>query len=71
MVDIATIRSPLFVPANRPDRFAKAAVSGADQIQDALRLTADWYRGHQAGADMRAKTFDQIAYYQALMMPPG
>ena len=41
------------------------------QIQDALRLTADWYRGHQAGADMRAKTFDQIAYYQALMMPPG
>ncbi len=32
MVDIATIRSPLFVPANRPDRFAKAAVSGADAI---------------------------------------
>ena len=41
------------------------------QIQDALRLTADWYRGHQAGADMRAKTLNQIAYYQALMMPPG
>ena len=41
------------------------------RIQDALRLTADWYRGHQAGADMRAMTFDQIAFYQTLMMPPG
>jgi len=26
------IRAPLFVPANRPDRFAKAAASGADAV---------------------------------------
>lgn len=26
------IRAPLFVPANRPERFNKAAVSGADAI---------------------------------------
>ncbi|MAM13991.1 MAG: CoA ester lyase [Rhizobiaceae bacterium] len=32
MVDIATIRAPLFVPATRPDRFAKAASSGADAV---------------------------------------
>ena len=41
------------------------------RLQDALRLTADWYRDHAAGADMRALTFDQIAGYQARMMPPG
>ncbi|MGA0539563.1 HpcH/HpaI aldolase/citrate lyase family protein [Neotabrizicola sp. VNH66] len=28
----ATIRAPLFVPADRPDRFAKAAASGADAV---------------------------------------
>ncbi|EIE49969.1 aldolase [Salipiger aestuarii] len=29
MVDLTALRAPLFVPANRPDRFAKAAASGA------------------------------------------
>ncbi len=32
MVDLATIRAPLFVPANRPERFAKAAASGGDAV---------------------------------------
>lgn len=32
MVDFAKICAPLFVPANRPDRFAKAAASGADAV---------------------------------------
>ncbi|MDO9638305.1 MAG: CoA ester lyase [Pseudotabrizicola sp.] len=32
MVDIGAIRCPLFVPANRPERFAKAALSGADAV---------------------------------------
>lgn len=32
MVELAAIRAPLFVPANRPDRFAKAASSNADAI---------------------------------------
>lgn len=32
MVDLASIRVPLFVPANRVERFAKAASSGADAI---------------------------------------
>ncbi len=32
MVDIAAIRAPLFVPANRPDRFVKAASSKADAV---------------------------------------
>lgn len=32
MVDIAHIRAPLFVPANRPERFVKAAASGADAV---------------------------------------
>ncbi|WBU63479.1 HpcH/HpaI aldolase/citrate lyase family protein [Paracoccus aerodenitrificans] len=29
---IETVRAPLFVPANRPERFAKAAASGADAV---------------------------------------
>jgi citrate lyase subunit beta/citryl-CoA lyase len=29
---VALIRTPLFVPANRPERFAKAAASGADAV---------------------------------------
>ena len=32
MVTPETIRTPLFVPADRPDRFAKAAASGADAV---------------------------------------
>lgn len=32
MVEIASIRAPLFVPADRPERFAKAAASGADTV---------------------------------------
>jgi citrate lyase subunit beta/citryl-CoA lyase len=29
---VATIRAPLFVPANRPERFAKAAAAGTDAV---------------------------------------
>lgn len=29
---VAATRAPLFVPANRPERFAKAAISGADAV---------------------------------------
>ena len=29
---VTAIRAPLFVPANRPERFAKAAASGADAV---------------------------------------
>ena len=32
MVNLSHIRAPLFVPASRPERFAKAAGSGADAI---------------------------------------
>ncbi|NDW02278.1 CoA ester lyase [Salipiger sp. PrR002] len=32
MVSLDLIRAPLFVPANRPDRFAKAAASEADAV---------------------------------------
>jgi citrate lyase subunit beta / citryl-CoA lyase len=32
MATITTIRTPLFVPADRPDRFSKAAASGADAV---------------------------------------
>lgn len=32
MVDLGAIRVPLFVPTNRPERFAKAAASGADAV---------------------------------------
>lgn len=32
MVSLETIRTPLFVPADRPDRFEKAATSGADAV---------------------------------------
>lgn len=32
MVNIAAIRAPLFVPSNRPERFAKAAASGTDAV---------------------------------------
>lgn len=41
---VADIRAPLFVPANRPERFAKAAVSGADAVildlEDAVAFDA-------------------------------
>ena len=32
MSTLETIRAPLFVPADRPERFAKAATSGADAV---------------------------------------
>lgn len=32
MVNLETIRAPLFVPADRPDRFGKAAASGTDAV---------------------------------------
>lgn len=32
MVNVDLIHAPLFVPANRPERFAKAATSGADAV---------------------------------------
>lgn len=32
MVGLDAIRTPLFVPADRPDRFARAAASGADAV---------------------------------------
>jgi CDP-glucose 4,6-dehydratase len=38
-------------------------------IDDALRLSADWYRAHAAGADMRALTLAQISEYEARMAP--
>ncbi|MDF1871630.1 CoA ester lyase [Vannielia sp.] len=42
MVSAETIRTPLFVPANRPDRFEKAAASGTDAVildlEDAVAL---------------------------------
>lgn len=38
-------------------------------IADALRLTADWYRAHAAGADLRALTLAQISEYEARMAP--
>jgi CDP-glucose 4,6-dehydratase len=31
------------------------------ELEDSLRLTVDWYRAFQRGADMRAVTLDQIA----------
>src|SRR5262245_32190712 len=42
MLDAALVRSMLFVPATRPERFAKAAASGADAVivdlEDAVPL---------------------------------
>lgn len=44
MVSLETLRAPLFVPANRPDRFAKAAASGACAVildlEDAVAVEA-------------------------------
>ena len=41
---VAQTRAPLFVPANRPERFAKAAASGTDAVildlEDAVALDA-------------------------------
>jgi len=43
-LDLAGLVAPLFVPADRPDRFAKAAGSGADAVivdlEDAVAATA-------------------------------
>lgn len=44
MVEITTICTPLFVPANRPERFSKAAGSGTDAVildlEDAVAVDA-------------------------------
>ena len=44
MADIGAVRAPLFVPADRPDRFDKAARSGADAVildlEDAVAFDA-------------------------------
>jgi Citrate lyase beta subunit len=44
MVDVETLVAPLFVPADRPERFAKAADSGADSVildlEDAVKPDA-------------------------------
>lgn len=44
MARLADIRAPLFVPADRPERFAKAAASGADAVildlEDAVAAAA-------------------------------
>lgn len=43
-LDLTTLVAPLFVPADRPDRFAKAAASGADAVivdlEDAVAAAA-------------------------------
>lgn len=59
--DLSTARTFLFVPGDRPDRFAKAAASGADvvivDLEDAvseerkdyaLGCAVDWLVGHRA-----------------------
>ena len=47
-----TARTALFVPGNRPDRFAKAAAAGADlvliDLEDAVPLAAKGARSHCA-----------------------
>lgn len=47
MLSIENIVTPLFVPANRPERFSKAAMSGADSIildlEDAVAIDAKKY----------------------------
>jgi len=35
-------------------------------MQETVVWTADWYKAHQAGRDMRAATLDQIARYETL-----
>ncbi|THD84700.1 CoA ester lyase [Aliigemmobacter aestuarii] len=46
---VLTVRAPLFVPADRPDRFAKAAASGADA------MVLDLEDGVAAGAKAQAR----------------
>jgi citrate lyase subunit beta/citryl-CoA lyase len=61
MMAVAPRRSWLYVPGDRPERFAKAVASGADvvicDLEDAVsaankaiarRAVADWLRGHRA-----------------------
>jgi CDP-glucose 4,6-dehydratase len=35
-------------------------------MQETVNWTADWYKAHRAGRDMKAVTLDQIARYEAL-----
>ena len=59
MVGIESIRAPLFVPANRPERFEKAAVSGADAVildlEDAVAAEAK-----DAARDMLRRDFTEL-----------
>jgi len=56
---VAALIAPLFVPANRPDRFAKAAASGADAVivdlEDAVPADAK----EQARANLRGLALDK------------
>lgn len=55
MTDLAFFRAPLFVPADRPERFAKAAASGADAVildlEDAVAAEAKTEARAQLSAD--------------------
>lgn len=59
MNTVAGLIAPLFVPANRPDRFAKAAASGADAVivdlEDAVPIDAK----EEARANLRSLTVDK------------
>lgn len=35
-------------------------------MDETVNWTADWYKAHRAGSDMKAVTLDQIAHYEAL-----
>jgi CDP-glucose 4,6-dehydratase len=38
-------------------------------LEDALRLVAEWHKGHETGKDMREVTLEQISRYQSRFAP--
>lgn len=65
------------MPGNHPpeaatltlsSELAKRSLGWAPQLsmQETVNWTADWYKAHRAGNDMKVVTLDQIARYEAL-----
>ena len=58
MVSPETLRTPLFIPADRPDRFEKAAASGADAVILDLEDAVAHDRKEAARASLRSDFTD-------------
>jgi CDP-glucose 4,6-dehydratase len=62
------IQPPEAATLTLSSELAKRSLGWAPRLsmQETVNWTADWYKAHRAGRDMKATTLDQIARYEAL-----